>query len=140
MPINLSATICAVFPLIPVSISSKIIVSISSSPASIDLIASIILDNSPPEATFAKDFTSSPGFVEIKNSTSSCPLADTFSFFDILILNLTDKKFKSSRALTTVSSSFIAYFLRRDESLSHNTTNSLISLSNFVFVSSLIKL
>ena len=68
MLINLSATICAVFPLIPVSISSKIIVSISSSPASIDLIASIILDNSPPGATFAKDFTSSPGFVEIKNS------------------------------------------------------------------------
>ena len=32
------------------------------------LIANIIRDNSPPDATFPSGFTGSPGFVEIKNS------------------------------------------------------------------------
>ena len=38
-----------------------------------DLIANINRDNSPPEATFTRGLKSSPGLVEIKNSTVSFP-------------------------------------------------------------------
>ena len=40
------------------------------------LIASIILESSPPEATLDKDFGGSPGFAEIKNSILSYPVDD----------------------------------------------------------------
>ena len=72
---SFSDTFWAVLPLIPVSISSKIKVSILSLSARIALIASIIRLSSPPEATFPKGFLGSPGLVEIKNSASSVPLA-----------------------------------------------------------------
>ena len=41
-----------------------------SSVARIDLIASIILDNSPPDATFTNGLTDSPGLVEISFNIS----------------------------------------------------------------------
>ena len=58
----------------PVSISSKTTVSISSACAKIDFIASITREISPPDATFANGFKSSEIFVEIKNSILSIPL------------------------------------------------------------------
>lgn len=72
---HFSETFCAVLPLIPVSISSKIKVSVSSRSARIVLIASMIRDSSPPETTFASGRIASPGFVEIKNSTASVPFS-----------------------------------------------------------------
>ena len=75
MRLSFSDTICAVRPLIPVSISSNISVGISSVSARTALIASMILDSSPPEATAPRGRGGSPGFVEIKNSASSNPPA-----------------------------------------------------------------
>ena len=47
-------------------------------PASDDFVnASIMRESSPPDAIFASGFGSSPGFVEIKNSTVSCPWEDS---------------------------------------------------------------
>ena len=66
-----SPTIWAVLPEIPVSISSNIMVSTSSKSAKISLKASIILEISPPDAVFVKDFNFSPLLVLIKKSTSS---------------------------------------------------------------------
>ncbi len=66
-----SETRQAVLPLMPVSISSKIRVSMSSLPASTVLMASMMRDSSPPLATWLKALTPSPGLVEIRNSTSS---------------------------------------------------------------------
>lgn len=45
--------------------------------ASALLNASIMRESSPPDAIFASGFGSSPGFVEIKNSTVSCPWEDS---------------------------------------------------------------
>ena len=110
-----SATFIAVWPLIPVSISSKINVSISSSVARIDLIASIILDNSPPDATFTNGLTDSPGLVEIINSTLSNPFSPMLSFLVIWISNSTAIKLRSTNAcFTRTSSSFAAFFLCSD--------------------------
>ena len=52
-------------PLIPVSISSKISVSIWSRSARIAFRASIILESSPPDTICPSGFLLSPGFVEI---------------------------------------------------------------------------
>ena len=68
-----SATFCAVLPLIPVSISSKIKVSVSSLSAIRVLIASIILESSPPDTTLDNSLTGSPGLVEIKKQILSFP-------------------------------------------------------------------
>ena len=56
-----------------VSASSKIIVSTELEDKDNILIANIILDISPPEATLFNGFNVCPAFVEIKNSTLSCP-------------------------------------------------------------------
>ena len=71
---NFSPTSWAVRPLIPASISSNISVCVSSFPAITVFIASIILDSSPPEATFESGFNGSPTFVDIINLTESPPL------------------------------------------------------------------
>ena len=63
----------ATLPLTPVSASSKIIVSTELEDKDNILIANIILDISPPEATLFNGFNVCPAFVEIKNSTLSCP-------------------------------------------------------------------
>ena len=72
-----SATDCDVLPEIPVSISSKITVSILSLWAKIVFIASITLEISPPEATLASGFNPSETFVEIKNSILSIPFNES---------------------------------------------------------------
>ena len=65
MLFNFSATAFAAFPLIPVSISSKINTGILSVSANTFLIANIILDISPPDAIFDNCFSSSPKLVVI---------------------------------------------------------------------------
>lgn len=72
---HLSETFCAVLPLIPVSISSKINVSISSLSARIAFNASMIRDNSPPDTICPSGFRVSPGFVEMRYWISSVPLS-----------------------------------------------------------------
>ena len=62
-----SAIFCAALPLTPVSISSNISVLTGSVFAKIVLIASIILDSSPPEAILERGFKGAPAFTEIKN-------------------------------------------------------------------------
>ena len=54
----------AVIPEIPVSISSKISVGVSSSSARTVFTASMTRDSSPPDATFPIGFRGSPGFAE----------------------------------------------------------------------------
>ena len=70
---NVAPTFWAILPLTPVSISSKIKRGSLSFFAKTDLSANIILETSPPDATLANGFASSPKLVEIKNSTSSKP-------------------------------------------------------------------
>ena len=72
---NFSATAFAAFPLIPVSISSKIKTDVLSVLASTVFIASIILDISPPDAILLNSFSSSPTFVFMKNTTLSFPFS-----------------------------------------------------------------
>ena len=107
-----SDTICAVRPLIPASISSKISVPMESFWASTAFIASMILESSPPEATFESGFNGSPGLVEIKNSASSMPFAFGFSASLNSMVKRTSRKFRSISAFCTSSVSFFAYFFR----------------------------
>ncbi|MNI93278.1 hypothetical protein D3C73_1512020 [compost metagenome] len=60
-------------PLTPVSTSSKIRTGMASVRAKILFIASIIRDNSPPEAILPSGRSGSPGFGEIMNSALSIP-------------------------------------------------------------------
>ena len=69
--ISFSPTTNAVLPLIPVSISSKIRVFISSKSDITDLNPSIILEISPPDAIDAIGFKSCPKFVLIRKSNES---------------------------------------------------------------------
>lgn len=88
---HFSDTTCDILPEMPVSISSKTIVPMSSTPARIFLKASINLDISPPEIIFASGLSGSPTFGEIINSTLSIPFADissTSSFVVISTLNV----------------------------------------------------
>ncbi len=64
-------------PLTPVSISSKIRVPTVSLWAKMVLMASIMRDSSPPLAILASGLGGSPGLVEIKNCTVSCPAEDS---------------------------------------------------------------
>ena len=94
-----SPTIWAVLPLMPVSISSNIIVSISSKLAKTSLKASIILEISPPEAVLVRDVKFSPLFVLIKKSISSKPSLSILSFFLRSTLNLPFFIFNSTISL-----------------------------------------
>jgi hypothetical protein len=58
-----------------VSISSNITVFVLSAFVKMVFIASITLEISPPEATFARDLSGSDIFVDIKNSTLSIPFS-----------------------------------------------------------------
>ena len=78
-------------PEIPVSISSKITVFISSLCAKIDLIANITREISPPDATFASGFISSEMLVDIKNSTLSIPSDDN----SLGLTDISNRKFVS---------------------------------------------
>ena len=122
-----SATIVAVLPLIPVSISSKIKVSISSSEARIDFMASIIRESSPPDATLFNGLTGSPGFVEIIKLTLSNPLSVIVLLLSILISKLTAMKFKSIKDLVTCSCKTKAAFF-----LSSDMSNEIFSISKYM--------
>ena len=63
----------AISPPIPVSISSKIRLSIASVAEKIVFNASITRDISPPEAILLKGRKTEPSFAAIKNSILSCP-------------------------------------------------------------------
>ncbi len=69
MPAIFSATTCAVLPLMPVSISSNTMVGTAPCLAAMDLMASISLESSPPEAIFDRGFKGSPGLGEIMKET-----------------------------------------------------------------------
>ena len=69
-------TTLAVIPLMPVSISSKIIVREALEPSVRHLKAREILDISPPEATEARGFSSAPLLALKKNSMISVPSAE----------------------------------------------------------------
>ena len=69
---SLLPTTSATLPPMPASISSKMKV-FSSSPPVIFLMASMILESSPPEAILLSGLRGSPGFVVSRNSTSSLP-------------------------------------------------------------------
>ncbi len=70
-------TLSAVLPPTPASISSNISTGILSTSARIFFSASIILDSSPPEATFDSGLSGSPGFAEKSNSIVSMPVEDS---------------------------------------------------------------
>ena len=72
-----AATTDATRPPMPASTSSKTSVGTRSARARTDLSASIVRDSSPPEATRARAFASSPGLVDSRNSTRSAPRAPT---------------------------------------------------------------
>ena len=95
--LSFSATSCAVFPLIPASISSNISVLDISVSAITLLIASIILDNSPPDAIFDKGFISSPGLVDIMNLILSIPAESGF-FSSNSASNFTSRKLSCFKA------------------------------------------
>ena len=107
-----SETFCAVLPLIPVSISSKISVSVSSLLARTDLIPSMILESSPPEAILASGRKSSPGFTLIINSASSAPSGVILPVCRTSISNLTCPKLRSSSAWRISAESFFAAAVR----------------------------
>ena len=73
MPSIFSPTTAAVRPLMPVSISSNISVGTRSLSAKMDLKQSIIRLSSPPDATFSRGFSGSPGFALSINSAVSRP-------------------------------------------------------------------
>ena len=91
-----SETFHAVLPLIPVSISSKIKVAVSSLSANTVLKASMIRDNSPPLATCQIGRMASPGFTEIRNSILSYPSAWKWSGSEVTSMsNCTSIKLRS---------------------------------------------
>ena len=96
-------------PLIPESISSNIIVgTLYLSPITC-LKESIILDISPPEAIFARGIRGSPGFVEIRNSTSSKPSLSIILFLEIFTSKSEFVKFKSCSSKLISSFNFSPY-------------------------------
>ena len=107
--LSFSATSCAVFPLIPASISSNISVLDTSVSAITLLIASMILDNSPPDAIFARGFISSPGLVDIINLTLSVPVESGF-FSSNSASNLTSRKLSCFKAFIISCEKFSAVF------------------------------
>ena len=111
-----SETFCAVRPLIPVSISSKIKVSIWSRSARIAFRASMILESSPPDTIFPRGFRLSPGLVEISYSTSSNPFSEKLFFCRNVMANCTSRKFRSFKPWITFSSSCLLYSFRTTES------------------------
>ena len=98
---------------------SKISVLISSFSANTDLIASIILDSSPPDATQDNGCFGSPGLVERINSASSYPFAVKFFVLTKVISNATSKKFKSIKAFLICSVNFCAFSFRISERFLH---------------------
>ena len=138
---SFSATTCAMYPLIPVSISSKTIVSMPSRRAVMFLSASINLDISPPDMIFCKGFKGSPLFAEIKNSTLSNPFDVTSpavfpAFSSKLTLNFADGIPSSFSCLLISSSKLNAYFrlnaLSSSASLKSSKRVFPISFSSFV--------
>ena len=83
MDFNFTPTFSAVLPDIPESISSNISVSMPSFFAKTLLIASMILESSPPEAILSSGFTGSPGFVAIKSVFAKKDGIDTLIFDEI---------------------------------------------------------
>ena len=100
------------------------------------LIASIILESSPPEATFDNDLGGSPGFAEIINSILSKPVDDKLPLSKLTkncILGISRNK---SSFFTFFSKSDATFFLSL-ESFSarltvsfNNPSYSLLSLSS----------
>ena len=113
---NFSATRCAVLPLIPASISSKMSVPISSWLAVTVRIASIIRDSSPPEATFDNGFKASPGLAAITKYILSVPFAEKCPICSKTASNRTSAKFKSCNAARICAHSFCAAAFLKSES------------------------
>ena len=105
-------------PEMPVSISSKISVSIRSASDSAAFIASIMRDISPPLATLTSGFTGSPRFAESRNDTVSMPVSESCSF-GISLNSVSIAACGMPMSFSSATVSFINSFeaaLRRSES------------------------
>ena len=116
---SFSATLPAVCPLIPESISSKTTVATFSLSNIIPLKAKRSLDSSPPEAVLDKSFISCPAFAEKINLTTSNP------FLPISLLSNWTLKFvpfiwRSFNSNLILSSKIKAFSFLKVESFEHN--------------------
>ena len=73
--------------------------------AVIFLIASIILEISPPDAVFTSGFSGSPLFVEIRISTSSRPFSSGLDFGSNRISSAAPEKLRSFSSINIFSES-----------------------------------
>ena len=110
-------TFSAAEPEIPVSTSSKMRVSTVSVLARTVLIASIILESSPPDAIFATGRGVSPGFAEMSSSILSVPF-EFGSHFSKYGTSSTFGIFKNAISDFTFVAKVFAAFLRRVPSFS----------------------
>ena len=103
--LSFSATLSEATPEIPVSISSKTSVPVSSTSERIVLIASIILDASPPEAILLNGFAASPGLALKLKEISSVPTDEKYFSFECSLNSTTNCDEGISRSI----SSFIIF-------------------------------
>ena len=127
---SLFATICAILPLIPVSISSNTIVGMCSARAVIFLTASMKRDISPPLITLASGLSGSPGFALIRKRTLSNDATDG-DFANVSIVghsanSTTNFVFFMPRSVSSFITSEArraAHFLRRSDTARHSLYN-----------------
>ena len=126
------ATMLAVIPLIPLSISSKMRVGIISEELIMFLKASMILDISPPDAILYSGFRGSPRLVEIRISTLSIPSSVGVSRDSTVIFIRASLKLRSaSSARIFDSSSEAISFLIPVRALQASINLSLEAISCF---------